>query len=66
MMAEKKSDQKWYGNGNVTADQNGKTNGGIATETRGRDDRLDMYKNDGDDNIWKRGKLRRIRHKEEV
>jgi hypothetical protein len=65
MIADKKSEQKWYGNGNVTADQSSKANGGLATETQGREDHPDMYKNDVDDNIWKRGGLKRIRHRED-
>lgn len=73
MMAEKKSEQKWYGNGDVTADQGGKPNGGVATETQGREDSPDLYEDDvmgkvakrNEDNIWTRGGMKRIRHKED-
>lgn len=73
MMAEKKSEQKWYGNGNVNADQGGKASGGVATETKGREDNPDLYEDDVmekvakryEDSIWKRGGMRRVRHKED-
>ena len=73
MMAEKKSEQKWYGNGNVNAGQRGKSGGGVATEGRGRETSPDLYEDDVmekvaksyDDNIWKRGGMKRVRHKED-
>ncbi len=73
MMAEKKSNQKWYGNGNISADQGGKPNGGAATETQGRENNPDLYLNDvagkvakrSENDIWKRGGMKRIKHKEE-
>lgn len=73
MIADKKSEQKWYGNGNVTADQGGKPNGGVATETQGREDNPDLYENDvmgkvvkhNENSIWKRGGMKRIKHKED-
>lgn len=73
MMADSKSNEQWYGNGNVTADQGGTTNGGVATETQGRADAPDLYLDDvmgkvekrHENNIWKRGKMKRIRHKED-
>lgn len=48
-------------------------NGGIASETQGRKDCPDLYENDvfgrvikrNKDSIWKRGKMKRIRHKED-
>ncbi len=72
MMAEKKNEQKWYDNGNVTADQGGKLNGGVATETQGREDSSDLYESDvmgkvakrREDSIWKRGGMKRIKHRE--
>lgn len=74
MIADKKSEQKWYGNGNVSADQGGKPNGGVATETQGREDRPDLYENDvmgkvakrNENSIWKRGGMKRIKHKKDA
>lgn len=71
MIADKKSEQKWYGNGNVTADQGGKPNGGVATETQGREDNPDLYEDDvmekvakrNENSIWARGGMKRIKHK---
>ncbi len=48
-------------------------NEGIASETQGREDNPSLYENDvfgkvikrNDDSIWKRGKMRRIKHKED-
>lgn len=65
MLADKKSNDKWYGNGDINADQKGKASDGLATEAAGRDVRPDMYENDTDDSIWKRGGLKRIRHSED-
>lgn len=65
MIADQKTEQKWYGNGEITANQGGKPNGGLATETQGREVRPDMYENDTEDSIWKRGKLKRTRYLED-
>lgn len=73
MIADKNNGQKWYGNDNVTADQKGKVHGGVATESQGREDNPDVYENDvmekaakrNEDSIWKRGKMKRIKHKED-
>lgn len=73
MIADKNSNQKWYGNGDVTADKEGKPNGGVATESQGREDNPDLYENDvmggvvkrNKNNIWTRGKMKRTRHKED-
>lgn len=73
MIADKTSEQKWYGNGNVTADQGGKPNGGIATETEGREANSDLYETDvmgkvarrRANSIWKRGGMKRIKHRDD-
>lgn len=73
MIADKKSNEKWYSNGEVTADQGGNPNGGLATETQGREDNPDLYENDvvgkaakrNENNIWKRGGMKRVKHKED-
>lgn len=73
MLADNKNDEKWYGNGDVTADQGGKPNEGIATETQGREDNPELYENDvmgnavkrNENNIWTRGKMKRVKHKED-
>lgn len=72
MIAENKKDQQdWSGaSKDVNADNGGK---GIATETKGRENASDLYKKDvlgeiaknKENNIWKRGGERRIRHKDE-
>ena len=73
MMAENISIEN--GNENIGAPQKQVTdpNGGIASETQGRKDSPDLYENDvfgrvikrNKDNIWKRGKMKRIRHEED-
>ncbi len=71
MIADNVSERKWYGNGN--ADQGGSPNGGLATETGGRETNPDLYENDvlgrvvkrKQDDIWSRGKLKRTKHKED-
>lgn len=73
MIADKNSGQKWYGNEEVTADQGGKTHSGAATETQGREDNPDLYENDvmekvakrNENDIWMRGRMKRIRHQED-
>lgn len=73
MIADKKSNEKWYGNGNINADQGGKPNGGVATETQGREDNPQLYENDvvgkaakrKENSIWKRGGMKRIKHKDD-
>lgn len=73
MMAENISIEN--GNENIGAPQKqvNDPNGGIASETQGRKDSPDLYENDvfgrvikwNKDNIWKRGKMKRIRHEED-
>ena len=73
MIADKKSNEKWYGNGNVTADKGGKPNGGVATESQGREDNPDLYENDvmekvanrNENSIWKRGRMKRVKFNED-
>lgn len=74
MIAEKdKGGQKWYANGSETADSGGKPSEGMATETQGREEVPEMYENDvlgkvakqSDDSIWKRGGMKRKRHRED-
>lgn len=73
MMAENISFEN--GNENIGAPQEqvNDPNGGIASETQGRKDSPDLYENDvfgrvikrNKDSIWKRGKMKRIRHEED-
>ncbi len=68
MVTEKTDGKEWYGNGNSTNDPNG----GMATETKGRETASDLYQDDVmgrvaksyDNDIWKRGGMKRKRHKE--
>ena len=46
MIADKPSDKEWYGNGKPDASQGGNPNGGVATETQGREDKPELYEND--------------------
>ena len=39
MIADKPSDKEWYGNGKPDASQGSNPNNGIATETKGREDK---------------------------
>lgn len=76
MIAENKqeAEKNWQGPGKEgNADDAVTSEGGIATETQGREDNPDMYEYDvldnvmkrDEDSIWKRGKEKRIKHKEE-
>lgn len=73
MIADKPSDEKWYGNGKPDASQGGNPNGGVASETQGRETKPELYENDvlgkvakrkrGD--IWTRGGEKRTKFKDE-
>ena len=73
MIADKPSDKKWYGNGKPDASQGGNPNGGVATETQGREDKPELYENDvlgkvskrKKSDIWSRGGEKRIKFKDE-
>ena len=73
MIADKKSEEKWYGNGNVTADHGGKPDAGVATEGKGRERNPDLYENDvlgkaakrKNNDIWKRGGMKRIKYNDD-
>lgn len=75
MIAENTNDaQNWNGaSAEVNADNGGKPNDGIATESGGRKKAPGLYKKDvlgeiakrRDNNIWKRGGEKRIRYKDE-
>ena len=69
MIADKPSDKEWYGNGKPDASQGGNPNGGVATETQGREDKPELYENDvigkvakrNKNDIWTRGGEKRTR-----
>ena len=71
MIADRPSDKKWYGNGKPDASQGGNPNGGVATETQGREDKPELYENDvigkvakrKKNDIWTRGGEKRSRFK---
>lgn len=74
MIADKASNQKWYGNGENNADHGGNDpNGGVATEGKGRERNADLYENDvlgkvakrRESDIWSRGGYKRKKHKED-
>lgn len=73
MIADKPSDEKWYGNGKPDANQGGNANNGVATETQGREDKPELYENDvlgkvskrKRSDIWTRGGEKRTRFKDE-
>lgn len=73
MIADKPSDEKWYGNGKPDANQGGNANKGIATENQGREDKPELYENDvlgkvskrKKNDIWTRGGEKRTRFKDE-
>ena len=73
MIADKPNDKKWYGNGKPDANQGGNPNGGVASETQGREDKPDLYENDvlgkvskrKKNDIWTRGGEKRTRFKDE-
>lgn len=73
MIADKANNGKWYGNGKPDASQGGNPNGGVASETQGREDKPELYENDvlgkvskrKKNDIWSRGGEKRIRFKDE-
>lgn len=73
MIADKPSDKEWYGNGKPDASQGGNPNGGVASETQGRENKPELYENDvigkvakrKKSDIWKRGGEKRTRFKDE-
>lgn len=73
MIADKENNQKWYGNGKPEANQGSNPNGGVASETQGREDKPDLYENDvlgkvskrKKNDIWTRGGEKRARFKDE-
>lgn len=73
MIADKPSDKEWYGNGKPDASKGGNPNGGVATETQGREDNPELYENDvigkvakrKKNDIWTRGGEKRTRFKYE-
>ena len=73
MIADKPSDKEWYGNGKPDASQCGNPNGGVATETQGRENKHELYENDviekvskrKKNDIWTRGGEKRTRFKDE-
>ena len=73
MIADKQSDNEWYGNGNTDTSQGSNPNNGIATETQGRQTNPELYENDvfskvskrKKNNIWTRCKEKRTRFNDE-
>ena len=73
MIADKPSDKEWYGNGKHDASQGGNPNGGVASETQGREDKPELYENDvigkvakrKESDIWTRGGEKRTKFKDE-
>ena len=73
MIADKPSDKEWYGNGKPDTSQGSNANKGIATETKGREDKPELYENDvigkvakrKKNDIWTRGGEKRIRFNDE-
>ena len=73
MIVDKQSDNEWYGNGNHDTIQGSNPNNGIATETKGREDKPELYENDvlgkvsksKKNDIWARGKEKRTRFNDE-
>ena len=73
MIADKPSDKEWYGNGKPDASKGGNQNGGVATETQGRENKPELYENDvigkvakrKKNDIWTRGGEKRNRFKDE-
>ena len=69
MIADKPSDKEWYGNGKPDASQGGNPNGGVASETQGRENKPEFYENDvigkaakrKKNDIWTRGGEKRTR-----
>lgn len=73
MIADKPSDNELYGNVNTDTIQGSNPNNGIATETQCRETKPELYENDvfgkvskrKKNDIWKRGKEKRTRFKDE-
>lgn len=73
MIADKPSDKEWYGNGKPDASQGGNPNGGVASETQGRENKPELYENDVigkvakrmKNDIWTRGGEKRTKFKDE-
>lgn len=73
MIADKPSDKEWYGNGKPDASQGGNPNGGVASETQGRENKPELYENDvigkvakrNKNDIWTRGGEKRTKFKDE-
>lgn len=73
MIADKPSDKEWYGNGKTDASQGGNPNGGVASETQGRENKPELYENDvlgkvskrKKNDIWTRGGEKRTKFKDE-
>ena len=73
MIADKPSDKEWYGNGKPDASQGGNPNGGVASETQGRENKPELYENDvigkvakrKKNDIWTRGEEKRTKFKDE-
>lgn len=71
MIADKPSDNEWYGNGKADASQGDNPNGGVASETQGRENKPELYENDvigkvakrKKNDIWTRGGEKRSRFK---
>ena len=56
MIADKPSDKEWYGNGKPDASKGGNLNGGVASETQGRENKPELYENDVIGKVAKRKK----------
>ena len=73
MIADKPSDKEWYGNGKPDASQGGNPNGGVASETQGRENKPELYEKDvigkvakrKKNDIWTRGGEKRTKFKDE-
>lgn len=73
MIADKPSDKEWYGNGKPDASQGGNPNGGVASETKGMENKPELYENDvivkvakrKKNDIWTRGGEKRTKFKDE-
>ena len=73
MIADKPSDEKWYGNGKSDASKGSNASNGIATETQGREVKPELYENDvfgkvakrKKNDIWTRGGEKRTKFKDE-
>lgn len=73
MIADKPSDKEWYGNGKPDTNQGGNPNGGVASETQGRENKPELYENDvigkvakrKKNDIWTRGGEKRTKFKDE-